>query len=341
MTRRLVRGRPRAPLLAAAIYMCACSPPAGPTLPRDVGASHGGAGGGRADRPAAAVAAEPVEVGTIVWASFRDAGFYFRGVVVERRGETHRVVYDDGESEWVEAQAILPDSLGEGAVVNVRSAYGERFSPATVERRVGRALYVHHASGGEGWTSIAHVRFAADDHGAPARGSAPVPAPEGAEVLAEFRRQGLRFPATLTARREDGQAHVVYVDGETEWTTAVTPDDIGPGTTIHVLRRREPPEWALARVEERQGDALRVTLEDGAMAWTSALRVRVPAEPPAAAPPSTPPQAAPAAPPPTAPRTAPRTTPRRTRAPQSPAPQNPAPQNPAPQNPAPQNPAPQ
>jgi hypothetical protein len=261
----------------------------GPNLPNNVGANHArtNAGEGAPTQPQA-VNSEPVEPGAHVWANFRDAGFFFHGVIVERQGALHRIVYDDGETEWLQSSALRPDSLGEGAEVNVRRTFGGRFNVASVERRVGRALYLHYAGGDEAWTSLAHVRFQSTDIGAPSMSTAPhaeTAGEIGSSVLVDYRDQGLRFAATVTARRDDGFLHVVYMDGETEWVAAnsVVPDDVRDGSIVHVRRAWDPPQWLQARVDQRVGDALHVTFEDGGTAWTSMFRVRVPSRPDAGA----------------------------------------------------------
>jgi len=275
--------------VALIVFAIGCGP-TGPNLPTNVGTNHARTNAAEAAAQAQeqSADAEPIEPGAHVWANFRDAGFFFHGVIVERQGGLHRVVYDDGESEWLQSSALRPDALGEGAEVNVRRTYGGRFSVATVERRVGRALYLHHASGDEGWSSLAHVRFQSTDVGAPTSNAPPhadTAGEIGSNVLVEYRGQGLRFAATVTARRDDGFLHVVYMDGDTDWVApdSVAPDDVREGSIVHVRRAWEPPQWLQARVDRRVGDALHVTFEDGGTAWTSMFRVRVPTRPDAGA----------------------------------------------------------
>src|SRR5690242_8034759 len=83
--------------------------PTGPNLPNNVGANHARTDGAEAARAQqASINAEPIEPGAHVWANFRDAGFFFHGVIVERQGGLHRVVYDDGETEWLQSSALRP-----------------------------------------------------------------------------------------------------------------------------------------------------------------------------------------------------------------------------------------
>lgn len=271
-------------LSVAPLLLCACLGPRGPELPPDVGVSHAGGARVRAEEPEAQPA-EPVEVGTPVWANFHDTGFYFHGVVVERREDMHRVIYSDGASEWLPASSLLPDSLHDDAHVHVRAGMDAEFASATVLRRLGHALYVRLAGGDERWTALPHIRFQAGATGIPARGDEPIAANAtptgevGSDVLVNYQLQGLRFAATVTARAEDGRVHVVYLDGETEWTSRPTvgADDIAEGTVVHVRRSWEPPVWVRGRVQQRLGPAIRVQLDDGGLAWTTMLRVRVPA----------------------------------------------------------------
>lgn len=266
-----------------ALLLSGCMKPSGPELPPDVGATHTvGTGGERERERAPEPPPEPVEVGTPVWANFHDTGFYFHGIVVERREDMHRVIYTDGASEWLPASALLPDSLGEDAQVHVRPSYTGEFQAATVGRRLGQALYVRLANGDERWTTLPHVRFQAGAEGVPQRGQepvAPVSAGElGSDVLVDYQLEGLKFAAVVTARADDGRSHVVYLDGESGWVLphATSADDVGPGTIVHVRRSWEPAEWVRGRVEQRMGPALRILLDDGGVAWTSMFRIRVP-----------------------------------------------------------------
>lgn len=270
-------------VLCAVLGASSCVGRGGPALPPNVGTDHPD----REERPAtpaSVVEATPVEVGTPVWANHRDTGFYFHGVVVDRREALHHVLYSDGASEWVTAGALLPDSLGEEAVVHVRTSFGEDFHSGIVARRAGQALYVRMSSGDERWTTLPHVRFRAGEPGAPARGDTPsatsATAPVGADVLVNYQYQGLRFPGVVTARTDEGRVHVVYLDGESEWAHAATTaaDDAGPGTVVHVRRSWEPPVWVRGRIQRRVHGAVAVELDDGGLAWTSMLRVRVPVD---------------------------------------------------------------
>ncbi len=277
-------------VLLAPLVLSACLGPRGPELPPDVGVSHAGGARVRDEEPETEPA-EPVEIGTPVWANFHDTGFYFHGVVVERREDMHRVIYSDGASEWLPAAALLPDSLRDDAHVHVRSGMDSEFASAVVLRRLGQALYVRLAGGDERWTTLPHVRFQAGDTAIPARGEEPVAANAaptgevGSDVLVNYQLQGLRFGATVTARAEDGRLHVVYLDGESEWTPRQTTgaDDVAEGSVVHVRRSWEPPVWVRGRVQQRLGPAVRVQLDDGGLAWTTMLRVRVPVADPAPA----------------------------------------------------------
>jgi hypothetical protein len=270
--------------LFAFVLVAGCVGRGGPVLPPNVGTDHPA----REEQRAAAtppVPAEPVEIGTPVWANFHDSGFYFHAVVVERREAMHRVLYADGASEWLPAESLLPDALREDAHVHVRPSFGEEFQEAVVSRRLGQAVYVRMAGGDERWTALPHVRFRDREQGIPARGDAPVtmtadPGQPGAAVLVDYQLQGLRFPGTITARHDDGRVHVVYLDGESEWAYAATaaPDRADVGMVVHVRRSWEPPVWVRGRIQRRMGSALAVELDDGGIAWTSTLRIRVPVE---------------------------------------------------------------
>lgn len=286
-----------------AIAVAACKGPGGPDLPADVGATH--TTSGREEEPAEAsepeAPAEPVAIGTPVWADFHGTGFHFYGAVVERREDMHRVLYADGASEWLPAGALLPDALGPEAQVHVRASYTGEFQSATVVRRLGQALYVRLPTGDERWTTLPHVRFQAGDDHVPARGDAPatqaiVAGEPGADILVNYQMEGLKFAGVITALADDGRRHVVYLDGESQWVhpEMSSPDDVAAGTIVHLRRAWEPADWVRGRVEERVGHALRIQLDDGGVAWSSMFRVRVPvveAPPPA-------PAEAPAEPPP-------------------------------------------
>ncbi|GAB5549587.1 MAG: hypothetical protein SangKO_093470 [Sandaracinaceae bacterium] len=283
----------RKPLaLLVLLLLPGCPGRGGPELPPDVGMSHQGgpSSGGDGARVVPEENQEPVDVGTRVWANYHDTGFYFHGVVVERREDEHRVIYGDGASEWLPAAALRPDALGEEARVHVRPSYEGEFLEATVLRRLGDAIYVHSASGQERWTALPHVRFAGGDRRVPVAGEPPaeLPRPEavdvGARVLVNYAHQGLRFVGTVTAVAEDGRYHVVYLDGESGWVAArdIELEAVGEGTIVHVRRTWEPAEWVRGRVAQRVGSALRVELDDGGVAWTSLLRIRLPEPSPAA-----------------------------------------------------------
>lgn len=279
-------------LWVAALLLSGCLGREGPELPPDVGMSHQArpASAG-SERRAPPENEEPVEIGTPVWANYHDTGFFFHGVVVERREDEHRVIYDDGGSEWLQATALRPDALGEEARVHVRRGYQDEFLEATVLRRLGDAIYVHAASGEARWTALPHVRFAGGAPSVPVPGDAPPDAPAtegleiGARVLVNYQHQGLRFVGTVTALGDDGRYHVVYLDGESGWVAArdLTPEQIGEGDVVHVRRSWEPAEWVRGRVSRRVGPALRVELDDGGVAWTALLRVRLPEAAPAPA----------------------------------------------------------
>jgi hypothetical protein len=277
-----------------AIALAACKGPSGPGLPPDVGATHTTTGREAAEAEQVAsepeAPAEPVEIGTPVWANFHGTGFYFYGAVVERRENMHRVLYADGASEWLPPEALLPDALGADAHVHVRASYTGEFQQATVVRRLGQALYVRMPTGDERWTALPHVRFQAGEDHVPARGDAPatpaIAAGEpGADTLVNYQMEGLKFAGVITALAEDGRRHVVYLDGESQWVhrEMSSPDDVAAGTIVHLRRAWEPADWVRGRVEERVGHALRIQLDDGGVAWTSMFRVRVPVE---AAPPA-------------------------------------------------------
>ncbi len=259
----------------------------GPTLPADVGANHGAHRAAPTEEAPPEEPPEPVAVGTQVWGNFHDTGFYFHGVVVERRGEMHRVLYTDGASEWLPAAGLLPDSLREGASIHVRPTFGAEFQTATVVSRLGEAVYVRLANGDQRWTTLSHIRFQEGQEHVPARGDEPAQ-PEASEsgdvgsvVMVNYELQGLRFPATVTALGGDRRAFVVYFDGESGVAINGTfiGDDITEGSVVHVRRSWEPPDWVRGHVQTRLGNALQVLLDDGGVTWTSMVRVREPVEP--------------------------------------------------------------
>ncbi len=258
----------------------------GVDLPENIGQSHRPAEAGQTHATEDADQAEPVPVGTRVWANFRNTGFYFFGVVVEHRDERHRVIYADGSSEWLTADALLPDSLGLDGTVDVRPGFELEFAEGTVARRLGDAVYVRLGNGDERWTSLTHVRFQTRDDQTPERGDAAAEiaadgvAP-GSNVLVNYREGGFLFSAIVTATGDDGRSHVVYLDGTTEWVAAslVNPDTLSVGDLVHVRRQWEPAQWVRGRVRVRHGHAFQVELDDGGLAWTALFRIRTPAPP--------------------------------------------------------------
>lgn len=248
------------------------------------------------ERPAEGEAqqpAEPVEVGTDVWADFRGTGLFFHGVVVERREDEHRVIYAHGASEWLGAEGLRPDALREESRVHVRPELDRDFVEGVVARRLGSAVYVRFPNGDERWTALPQIRFRRDAEGAPRRGDEPYTngaegTEPGAMVLVNYRSQGLLFAGVVTAVGDGGRLHVVYLDGEQEWVdpALVTPETLAEPARVHVRRRWEPPVWVRGNVHRRVGYAFRVELDDGGMAWTSLFRVRAPVAPPASAAPA-------------------------------------------------------
>ncbi len=269
--------------VGAMLALPACVGRGGPDLPPNIGLTHRSEGGSSRER-ASELSAEPVPVGTVVWSNFRNTGFFFYGVVVERREDQHRVVYADGASEWVGADALRPDALGEEAEVHVRAQVDGEYASAQVGRRLGEALYVHRHGGEDGWTALPHVRFARTADGSPAPDATPTPPPAvvapavGSRVLVNYQSQRLLFAGVVTAEDEQGRLHVVYLDGESAWVdrSLVQADDLREGDEVHVRRTWEPPEWVPGRVRRRVAHAFEVELRDGGRTWTSLFRIRAP-----------------------------------------------------------------
>lgn len=269
----------------------------GPELPENVGMTH--VSNSQQERTRAVEAdAEPMPVGAPVWANFHDTGFFFHGVVAERREAEHRVVFDDGSSEWLPASALRPDGLGENAMVHVRPGIDREYASGQILRRLGEALYVRMLGGDDVWTTLPHARFPRGAEGAPMPGEAPaelpvVEAPEpGSRVLVNYQGQRLLFAGVVTARDDAGRLHVVYLDGESEWVQPelVQADDLREGDQVHVRRRWEPPEWVPGRIRRRVGHAFEVELRDGGVTWTSLFRLRAPVRGAATPEPETPPE---------------------------------------------------
>jgi hypothetical protein len=275
----------RLPLLLISftpLLVLACGGAEGPQLPGNVGSTHRSTSGGRTPD----VGAPPTrhEAGHAVWANRRGSGFFFHGTVVEVREEDgrrgHRVVYDDGGWAWLGQGALRPGQLEDGATLQVRDAEG-RFTTASALRQLGPALYLRFATGMETWAALPHVRLPEDGPSLPSASAASEAAEANAEtVWVDYQLQGLLFPAVVTAARDDGAQHVVYRDGVTEWVRPpqVFDDRVGEGTTVHVRRRMAPADWVRGRVDERIGEACRVTYDNGGQAWTSLYRLRVAVE---------------------------------------------------------------
>lgn len=258
-----------------------CGGPTGPELPSDVGFSHAErqTEGGEAQPPA-----RPSEVGPglRVWANLGATGIYGLGTVTETEGKRARVVYADGEGRWLDEEGLYEDRLAEGDEVNVREAIGGEYDRrATVVRRLHDAVFLRYGNGDEAWTSVAqvalwvHPRAEEPVHDPPA----PGPGQPGSTVVVDYGHQGLGFLATITAL-EGPRAHVVYLDGVSEWVAAsqLLPDRVGIGTTVHVRIRWEPADWLRGEVVERMGDAVRVRFDDGRHTWTARSRLRVPVD---------------------------------------------------------------
>ena len=275
--------------LAASLFMLGCLGSSGPSLPPDIGATHHeSAGSDDAARARRDSNVEPIPIGTELWCNHRGTGFFFRAVVVEHREDgQHRVIYADGDQEWVSPRALIGGEPAGDTRVSVRSDLGGEFVSAVTGRRLGAAVYLRYASGDEGWSALTHVRFQrgdlVTDTDEPALGAGSSEENVtglGQAVLVDYRLQGLRFAAVLTARREDSTVHVVYLDGQAEWVDprAVIEDTLSEGDVVHVRRTWEPAVWVRGRITQRVGFAFRVELDDGGHAWTSLFRLRVPTE---------------------------------------------------------------
>ena len=94
--------------------------------------------------------AQAVEVGDSVLAYWEPGKAYFIGTVVENRGDSYQVVFEDGDTAIVSAKKIRPHDLKVGRSVIARWEDGESYR-GKIAQVVGRAYYIHYSDGDKGW----------------------------------------------------------------------------------------------------------------------------------------------------------------------------------------------
>jgi hypothetical protein len=192
-----------------------------------------------------------------------------------------RVVYADGDTEAVSEESLYPDSIAPGMRVEARIRTWRQWFPGEVQRRVGHAVFVRFDDGDEQWTSIGLVRVPIGDvsRDAPVAPVAPptVPVPQpGSRVVANYRGEGWFYPAVVAETRDDGQVHVIYADGDSEWrpTSDVRADPVATGADVQARPARQAQVHE-GEVVRRVGHAVELQLEDGAKQWVALSNVRV------------------------------------------------------------------
>ncbi|HJL19973.1 MAG TPA: tudor domain-containing protein, partial [Sandaracinaceae bacterium LLY-WYZ-13_1] len=219
--------------LAALCLACTCAaeeegtpPPAAPVAPAPTEPSAATT----APAPTAG-AFDPRQTGTRAYARFRQSGFAYAAVVTGVRGDGQiDVVYADGDTETLPPESLSPDAVRPGLRVEARIRSWRQWFPGVVQRRVGHAVFVHFDDGDEEWTSIGLVRLPADevptDVGTVPAPPSDVPFPEpGSRVVANYHDEGWYYPAVVAERRDDGQVHAIYADGDSEW---LSPSQVRP-----------------------------------------------------------------------------------------------------------------
>lgn len=262
-------------LLATLSLACTCS---GEELDGMMGASE------PAEPAAPAAAFDPSQPGTRALAPFQDSGFAYAAVTTGIRAEDGRihVVYADGDTEVVPQDSLFPDSIGPGTRVEARIRSWAQWYSGEVQRRVGHAVFVRFDDGDEEWTSIGLVRIPVQEvpRDAPQAAVAPpgVPAPQpGSRVVANFQRDGWFYPAVVAETRDDGQVHVIYADGDSEWLppSEVRADPIDAGAEVQASPDRGDRRMYEAQVVRRVGHAVEVRLDGDTTRWAALARVRV------------------------------------------------------------------
>lgn len=283
ISRALVRGGAFA-LLAALSLACSLfestespAPVVAPTPP--VTTAPEAAPSAPAEPPSQAF--DPRAIGTRVLANYQRAGFAYAAVVTGTFGDdTVNVVYADGDSERLPPSELYPEVLAPGTRVEARIRQWDRFFPGRIARRVAHAVFVEFDDGDQQWTSIGFVRVpvaSLSRDAAAAIGNEPSGAPPaaGSAVLANYQRAGWFYPAILAESRDDGQVHVIYADGDSEWLAPsdVRPDTLESGTAVEARPRDGVVrQGAIAR---RVGHATELLLPDGEKLWVALANVRV------------------------------------------------------------------
>lgn len=97
-------------------------------------------------------AAAEVSIGDTVLAYWEkdDAGAYFVGTAVEKKGDGFFVVFEDGDTAIVDKTKVRGNDIKAGSKVVARWQDGNYYG-GTVTKIVGRALYIHYDDGDKGW----------------------------------------------------------------------------------------------------------------------------------------------------------------------------------------------
>ena len=224
---------------------------------------------------------DPRSTGTRALARFQGGAHAYAAVTTGVSAEGRpMVVYADGDVETLAPDALAPDSLGPGTAVEARIRQWPRFFPGRVERRIGHAVFVRFDDGDERWTSIGLVRVPTTAAAGGTEVSTPpstVPIPQvGAPVIANYQQRGWYYAGVIVENRADGQVHVIYADGDSEWLPRdqVREDELRRGARVSArpLRSSQTVE---AEVSRRVGHAVELQLDDGSKRWVALANVRM------------------------------------------------------------------
>jgi hypothetical protein len=95
-------------------------------------------------------------IGDSVFAFWKASGLYHLGTVVEVGSGQYHIVFEDGDQGAVSENELMRPDLNVGSQV-IAMWTDKKFYPGTVQKIVGRALFVHFDDGDRGWTSFAGI----------------------------------------------------------------------------------------------------------------------------------------------------------------------------------------
>ncbi len=99
------------------------------------------------------------EVGARVFANWDQDEYYYPATIIDLRDSEAYIVYDDFTREWVPLSSLEPDTIGEGARIQVLWNGDEYYHDAVILQRLGFAIHVRYEDDTEEYTTIAHIRI--------------------------------------------------------------------------------------------------------------------------------------------------------------------------------------